>query len=302
MDTLRQNSLRNLVIENLLAIGGKQRGSAIWIPCPWHSETKPSLSVHIGHKIVPGSFNCFGCPAKGNWNTLAKALSLPFFDFKEANQEENIPINNIIKDLKAKIALDNSEYKILKGIEDLPDDFTWRGYNKKFYEKLGGEFYWDYKFCRSYLYFPLFMNKIYMGYTLCNLDGLDIKYQTFTDSRKVFFLYDYVPHGSSIVLVEGHFDALRLYAEGFFPLALFGLQNWSDIKKNYLITKAPPKIIIAFDGDKPGYESAVNIFKDLRISCNVDIFYLPLYEGKNKLDPGNMPKEFLDDLRRKIDE
>ena len=133
-------------------------------------------------------------------------------------------------------------------------------------------------------------------------DGLDIKYQTFTDSRKVFFLYDYVPHGSSIVLVEGHFDALRLYAEGFFPLALFGLQNWSDIKKNYLITKAPPKIIIAFDGDKPGYESAVNIFKDLRISCNVDIFYLPLYEGKNKLDPGNMPKEFLDDLRRKIDE
>ena len=298
MDLLQQNKLRVLVIENLLAIGGRQQGDSIWLPCPFHSETKPSLSVHIGHKVIPGSFNCFGCKAKGSYNTLAKALSLPFFDYKVSQTEENIPMDAIIKDLKTKIAQNNAGYKTLKGIEDLPLDFTWRGYGRTFYARLGAKFYWDCE--KSYLYFPLYMNHIYMGYTLCNLDGKDLKYQTITDSRKVFFLYDYVPHKSPIVLVEGHFDALRLYAEGFYPLALFGLQNWSEIKKNYLLTKAPPKIIIAFDGDKPGYESSINIFKDLRISCNVDIFYLPIYEGKNKLDPGNMPKEFLDALWSKL--
>ena len=305
MDILQQSKLRSLVIENLISIGGKQRGDQIWLNCPWHSETKPSLSVHVGHKIIPGSFRCFGCPARGGWNVLARMLSLPSFDFKKEDkvEDENMPLDSILKDLKEKIALNEAEYKILKGTEDLADDFTWRGYGKKFYEKLGGKFYWNRTFDRNYLHFPLYMNKIYMGYTLCNLDGKDIKYQTITDSSKVFFLYDYIPHGVPIVLVEGHFDALRLYAEGFFPLGLFGLQNWSEIKKNYLVTKAPPKIVIAFDGDKPGYESAINIFKDLRLSCNVDIFYLPIYDDKKyKIDPGNMPEEFLHALRRKIDE
>ena len=145
------------------------------------------------------------------------------------------------------------------------------------------------------------MNNLYMGYTICSLDGKDIKYQTFSDTHKVFFLYDYIPPNVPIILVEGHFDALRLYAEGFFPLGIFGCQNWSEIKRNYLIAKAPSKIIIAFDGDKAGYDSAVNVFKDLRICCDVDIFYLPIYENA-KVDPGNMGKEFIAALWDKINQ
>lgn len=313
MDILRQSNLRALVTENLLSIGGKKRGEHIAIPCPFHSETKPSLYVHIGHRIIPGSFHCFGCGEKGNWNKLAKVLDLPLFEFRQIQESQNLlltedehnpndyyPLDIVLKDLKAQIAANNVGYKTLKGTEELSDDFYWRGYGKKFYERLGGKFYWNYD--KSYLYFPLHMNKNYVGYTLCNLDGSDIKYQTMADTGKVFFLYDHIPYGETIILVEGHFDALRLYAEGFFPLALFGVQNWSDIKMNYLLAKAPPKIIIAMDGDKPGYDAAINIFKDLRIGCNVDIFYLPIYDREHKLDPGNMPDEFLFQLRGKVDE
>jgi len=318
MEPIRQIQLRELVISSLLPIGGKQRGDHIWLTCPWHSETKPSLSVHIGHEIIPGSFNCFGCKAKGNWNDLANALNLPTFDFRSKNYKNNItnnvttneiendkdyhlPVDAIIDDFKKKMESSQVGYKTLKGIEPLPDDFTWRGFGSKFYDRLGGKFYWNREFDQDYLYFPLTMNGIYMGYTLCSLDGKDIKYQTHSDTSKVFFLYDYIPYGMPIVLVEGHFDALRLYAEGFFPLGIFGVQNWSDIKMNYLIAKAPPKIIIAFDGDKAGYEAAIKVFLNLRIGCNVDIFYLPTHDGM-KLDPGNMPNEFLIKLREKINE
>jgi hypothetical protein len=71
---------------------------------------------------------------------------------------------------------------------------------------------------------------------------------------------------------------------------------------NYLTAKAPPKVVIAFDGDKPGYDAAVKIFKDLRIGFNVDIFYLPISaDTQNKIDPGNMSEEFLWELRKKIE-
>jgi len=310
MDILRQNRLRALVIENLAAIGGKQKGDHIWLNCPWHNESEPSLSVHIGHKIIPGSFNCFGCKAKGNWNTLAKRLNLPLFEFRSKspqtlnpeieNGDDFLPIDIILKDIRAKMANEQMGYKTLKGIEDLPDGFSWRGYGKKFYDKLGGMFYWDRNFDRSYLYFPLYMNGTYVGYTICNLDGTDKKYQTFADTSKVFFLYDTIPHGVPIILVEGHFDALRLFADGFFPLGIFGVQNWSEIKKNYLLAKAPPKIIIAMDGDQAGYDAAIHIFKDLRVGCDVDIFYLPIYDKEHKIDPGNMPIEFIHQLQEKL--
>jgi len=312
MDLLRQSNLRSLVTESLLAIGGKKRGASIVIPCPWHHETNPSLSVHVGHKIVPGSFHCFGCGEKGNWNKLARILNLPIFEFRQNNEHqllknengeiENLndyyPIENVMKEIKEQILANNIESKILKGNEDLPDDFCWRGYGKKFYENLGGKFYWNNG--KSYLYFPFYMNNIYMGYTLCNLDGTDTKYMNFTESSKVFFLYDYVPYDTTIVLVEGHFDALRLYAEGFFALALLGTQNWSELKMNYLLAKTPEKIIIAMDGDKAGYDAATKIFKDLRMGCDVDIFYLPIYPD-NKLDPGNMPEEFILQLRKQVE-
>jgi hypothetical protein len=304
MDILKQSQLRDLVVTSLTPIGGKRRGDSIVIYCPWHTEKKPSLNVHVGYNIIPGSFQCFGCKAKGHWNDLAKALKLPFFDFKTINQmpstdtEYSIMASQLLKELENKLT--EKEIRTLKGYEDLPDYFLWRGYMGKFYKHFGAKHYWNRKLESSYLYFPLYMNKEYRGYTLCNLDGKDEKYQIFAESYKVFFLYDYILTSDPIVLVEGHFDALRLWAEGISALAIFGIKNWSNVKKSYLLTKHPSKIIIAFDGDKPGYSAAIDIWKDIKISYhNVDIFYLP-YQPENKLDPGNMPEHYVNELRKML--
>ena len=304
MDIIKQAQLRELAINSLLPIGGRRRSDSILICCPWHSEKKPSLNVHVGHKIIPGSFQCFGCGAKGNWNDLAKALRLPMFDFRDAtpavdSEEFSLLVRQVIEDIKVKTAA--KEIRVLKGTEELPDYFMWRGYTGKFYKRFGAQYYWNRNTDRNYLYFPLYMNGEYLGYTLCNLDGKDSeKYQIFAESKKVFFLYDYVVGSEPIVIVEGHFDALRLWAEGISALAIFGIKNWSNVKKSYLLTKHPPKVVIAFDGDKAGYDAAVNIWKDIKLSYhNVDIYYLP-YQPSNKLDPGNMPDEHLMGLRRML--
>jgi hypothetical protein len=288
-------------------MGGRRRGESILIYCPWHKETNPSLHVHVGHTVIPGSFRCFGCPAHGNWNKLARALNLPLFDFKQDSTSitlDDNALSSIIRETidgfrKREIAANS--VRTLKGIEDLPDNFSWRGYSTNFYNRLGCKFYWDKQHDREYLYFPLNMNGTYCGYTLASLDGKDEKYQIFAEASKLLFLYDQIIVNEPIVIVEGHFDAIRLMAEGIPAVAIFGVQNWSDIKRNYIITKHPSKILIVFDGDKAGYDAAVRVWRDIRVEfCNVDIYYIPITQEGLKLDPGNAPKYILDDIRRRL--
>jgi hypothetical protein len=302
MDAIKQSQLRELVVSSLSSYG-LNKGESIVICCPWHSEKNPSLHVHVGHKIIPGSFRCFGCSKSGNWNEIADKLNLPKFAFRE---KTNLSDSHVL-DIAARDAI-NSYYssikkqtpRTLKGTEEIEDDFRWRGYNGKFYKRLGGKFYWDRSTEREYLYFPLHMCDNYQGYTLCNTDKKDPdKYKLYTEASKVCFLYDLLVFGDPIVLVEGHFDAIRLWAEGIPSTAIFGTQNWSDVKRSFILTKNPSKIIIAFDGDKPGYDASKKIWGEIRTTySNIDIFYLPCLP--DKLDPGNMPRQYINKLREML--
>ena len=299
MDAIRQSQLRELVTTSISSFG-QRKGESIVICCPWHSEKNPSLHIHIGHKIIPGSFRCFGCNKSGNWNDIAEKLRLPKFEFRNNNDQIvdlntlNIAIRDVVNSYHS--SLKKLTPRTLNGTEELEDSFQWRGFSGKFYKRLGGKFYWDRATEREYLYFPLYMCDTYQGYTLCNIDGKDEKYKLYTEAYKVCFLYDLLISKEPVVIVEGHFDAIRLWAEGIPSVAIFGTQNWSDIKRSYIITKHPKKIILAFDGDHAGYEAAKKIWKDIKVKFSeVDIFYLPCLP--NKLDPGNMPKEYVTQLR-----
>jgi len=121
---------------------------------------------------------------------------------------------------------------------------------------------------------------------------------TYADTSKTFFLYDTLPIDVPVVLVEGHFDALRLRACGIWSLAIFGVENWSPIKKAYLMGKMPRKVMIAYDGDEIGHKAAQALFLELHDAFDVDIYYLPI--TADKLDPGNMPEPYVEDLRRRL--
>jgi len=304
--------LREHVIQELTSVGGTVKGEEINILCPFHHDTKPSLNVHIGHKITPGSYNCFACRANGSWNDLARALKMKPMSLRiskkgegqtkkvVSNKDEIDPFKLMLQEIKQNVAYKKYKPTTLKGLEPLPDSFQWRGVPKKFYQRLDASYYWTEQ--NQSMHFPLTVNGKYRGYTLCTVASSlpkFKKYLIFAEASKNLFLYDHLGEQETIVLTEGHFDALRLMYEGFNATAIFGVQNWSTYKRDLIIAKNPPRVVIAFDGDKPGYEASVEIFNTFRDIIDVDIFYLPLKDPK--LDPGNMSEEYLTLLREKTD-
>jgi hypothetical protein len=310
LNLLEQQALRELVVTELTKIGGRQRGSEMKILCCFHDDHEPSLDVHIGHRITPGGFHCFSCGAHGGWNTLAEKLNLKRFQFSRSENTSYQYLNNTdpFKLMRSLLTnpevIENGTIPTLVGLENLPRNFEWRGLPRKFYESLGGRYFYDSKHDINYLYLPIVANQEQRGYTLCKLDNdrpEAVKYLTFADTKKNFLLYDQLETGSPIVLCEGHFDAMRLYAYGLPALAIFGVANFGPIKKAMLMAKSPRRIVIAFDGDKAGYDASQEIFRDLRDCFDVDIYYLPYHEEKEKrLDPGNMPEIMIDELAAKV--
>jgi DNA primase len=78
----------DFVRSNLLsyAKGSSTRSKSMLIPCPFHSESEPSLSIILNsdHRLPVGSWKCFGCNRSGHWNILAEALHLPLVDSEKS--------------------------------------------------------------------------------------------------------------------------------------------------------------------------------------------------------------------------
>lgn len=302
MDLLSEAKLREHVIQQLNDIGGRQRSDEILILCPFHDDSNPSLGVHIGHKLTPGVFHCWSCGASGGWNKLADALRLAPVEYQKIQKvtDKEDPFQVLNTALKRDPVLLSKEPKIQKGLEELTNDVKWRGLGARFLKSLGAQFYWHRKTDVDYLHFPIEMNGVYQGYTLIALSKhAKDKYLIFADTTKNFFLYDQLPENDYIILVEGHHDTLRLVAEGFPVAGIFGIESWSPTKRQYIVAKNPKKVLLLFDGDEGGRRATQEIFLDLRAGTNVDVFYLPIKEG-GKLDPGNMPDEFLPQIHEKL--
>jgi 5S rRNA maturation endonuclease (ribonuclease M5) len=270
--------------------------------------------VYIGYEKVPGIFHCWSCGAKGAWNKLARRLGLQTVDMQQAERIPNTqdPFALLSAELDHIMKQAKKTVPVLNGLEEIPDNFVWvrkiwqngalapwHGFDKSFLEKYGAKYFWDKKRYIDSLYFPLKINKEYQGYTLALMDPESkLRYLTFAETKKVLFLYDFLKPGKSIVITEGHGDALRLAHMNFNAVGIFGTENWSPYKRNLLLAKRPKKVVIAFDGDRAGYDASQKLFMDLRECVDVDIAYLPPCEPK--IDPGNMPNEYADWLRTKL--
>jgi 5S rRNA maturation endonuclease (ribonuclease M5) len=304
MDLATKNAydqvLREHVIEHLSGIGGRIRGPEMLIICPFHDDTNPSLRVHIGNKLTPGSYYCFSCKAHGGWNQLAEKLKMPPIGNQARTQAKQVmeqnPFGLLSDSIKQQPALTDVKIRTLIGTEALPTDFKWRGLGKAFLEKYGAKFYWEREIDMDYLYFPLTMHGMYVGYTIAALRPHKPKYETFADTHKTWFCYDQVRSDEAVVIVEGHHDTLRMQSEGINTLGLFGTTNWSPAKKASLLAKNPKRVIILMDGDEAGYKAAVEIYNDLIQGVEVQIVYLPHVPNKT-LDPGNMPTEWVEYIR-----
>lgn len=66
MDYIRKSenySLEKFIRENNLLQNAKYQGDNVWISCPYHSDSSPSMSINFGLNI----YRCFGCGVGGGY-------------------------------------------------------------------------------------------------------------------------------------------------------------------------------------------------------------------------------------------
>lgn len=242
-----------------------QKGA--WIFCPYHGggqEKTASLLANIyDNGFVAGSFYCFACSEKGNWNKLAEKLGLrPFSIDHKVTGVTGFSLSGI-GEQKRKLIPNLS--KMLKW----PSATYWRNISPATITRVQGRLSKSRnEFC---LYLPCIINEDHVGGIYASLDGVitknwKSKYLNTPGnwSHSSLFGYDIAAEKSSILwVVEGPRDCLSLLDKGCSAVALLGSAVTSE--KIKLITSLDPDIIlIATDSDEAGNKASESIKHNLK--------------------------------------
>lgn len=329
----------------------KVHDSYSFVRCPFHMERTPSLRVkHSTFSLKTGGFKCFGCAKYGGWNELADSLGLERFESKGEFPDGKIPEfksdrydQNLLSEFNGE---DNSKPKESLEFFSLSDadavarsgltNNEWRGFNLDFLRR---NIKAKLVFKNNYIWY------VYLPVRVFGEEVGHIKAQIHKPSKKSIpsyinasgpwsltsglFPLDYAVklmtenHKSTIVLVEGPRDALRLCSLGVPCVAILGTHSWSDRKTAVLSNSGVERVITCFDGDLAGKIATKLIVHGERTMADgtieskgvgfepissafdvkeVKLWNVPIPEDhpENKLDPGNLPTSLLDKIRKLI--
>lgn len=296
------------------------------ICCPFHSDRTPSCAVfYKSTDRDPGRYYCFSCGAKGDWNTLANALSLEEYNSKPKD-EYSTPIVFHEKLENNSFTPDNLI------IKDLPSNKFWRKISTNLLIDIGAKacnVVYENAISEKFVYLPVYVDKVLRGYTkgrLKKIEGITSYINAKGSWVKEWglFPFDYSIdlmrkiNSKTIVLVEGQRDALRLLKYGIPAMCIMGTHNWTDKKRWLLELHGVENIILMMDGDDAGILATNNIYPTLKDMFNTRVIKLwkikgsPYYkvcdsETPSKLakelnidlwDPGNCPKHILDKIKK----
>jgi len=294
-DALRLSTRSQFISSQLASYSGPKReqGDRLFISCPFHSERTPSGKVDRER----GTFYCFGCGAKCSWDELAAKIGLqPFIKGK--------PKDETSTDLfmqKALALLKNEQPFVQDRLRftAIPKNKVWRSISTNLLIDLGGRL--CIKYSKEYerwgstkfIHFPVIVNKEQCGYFLARLKKHPDYPSYMLASASVnqkwvlsrgLWPFDYSLElmknlgSTSMVLVEGQRDALRLILSGIPALCIFGTQSWSDKKAQLLEVAGVTKLIILMDGDDAGIKASEKI-KD-RASSLLNVAEIKLWNIK----------------------
>jgi len=297
---------RDFVIDQLERVCAKTKMTRndLVIVCPFHADSNPSCSVHIsGHKMPVGTYHCWSCGAKGPWARLAEQLGL---DAGEGYIPEN-PFRAKRRAIQERIKSD-TEFGRDQLHNHMPlgsqpwEHGPFRGISEEFLIRLNSERWYDDKNQCYRIVFPVTnSNGVIVGSVARRTDKE--KRMPWLNSpgswaRKVLFPLSIIPRPlTTVVLVEGPFDAIRLNYLGIPTLSILGTQNWSSQKISILEARKVKKVVICMDGDKAGRIAEYKIFKSLEdTKIKRKRFRLPI-DMHSPIDPGNMDEEKIEALR-----
>lgn len=268
----------------------------IGVACPFCGDD----SNHLGINLDGKSISCFKC---GTTGTILKYLAEELGSFSKA-------INLLGDSVPREMKIFNAVEKERAVTVSLPEEAS----------KKIGKYHAQYLNSRGYSYIELtkkynlhfcssnsrdWNNRIIVPITrrgklitftsVSILDEIKLRYKHLKDEESVISIKHYLygleeaQGNSACALVEGLFDKYRI---GDGCLCSFGT-NLTPEQKRLLINFN--KVVIAFDGDKAGKESADKIANDISAFTDVEILDLP--EGS---DPDSLDKDDIRYVRNKI--
>jgi len=293
-----------------------------WIRCCFHGrgqEQVPSLRINLDRSTQYrlGSFICFGCSERGEYNDLAKPLKIKRYKASAADNFTFEVPEHLRENLLGETPPRGELKAEVKYSPPWPCDLVWRTIPGWLLNKLDSRMIAA-KFGER-LYLPVAINKEIVGGITCALhDKASIKYlyDPGTWIRTALFPFDYTKrllrryqkrdaqYRSAIFLVEGPRDALRLLSFGLPALAILGGKTvWRQAKADLLLSLEPQTVILAFDPDEIG-QAVTQLARDaLAGYCQLQKlnFTVSRRNGeKIKHDPGNLPEWRAIRLRRQL--
>lgn len=335
-DYITKSQKLNHVQEQLRQYSGKKKeqGTYTFILCPYHAENTPSARVFHGPATYsPGSMKCMGCGAKASWNELAPKIGLkPFVALPPQDEFTGNKILPSVEELTSNGDLFVNEKKRTKA---LPPDKSWRGIPTNLLIALGAKrakFYnkeYD-SWSGERLFLPVLINGELAGYIKSRIEKPEdgpahINATGPWSKTHGLFPYDFAIDmmvrikSTTIVLVEGPRDALRLLNLGIPALCILGTQSYTDNKSKLMELAGVQRVVLMMDGDCAGIAATEFIKPMLHRMFDVEVVRLWNYKrspyqqfvdqeepskaakaaGVSLWDPGNMPEGLLLKLRAK---
>lgn len=300
-------------------VSNAQRSGANYLMavCPWHPDNNPSLSIYVGPpgKHGWGNSRCLGCGKRADLKELAQKLKIDgafgSFNLKHIVQETIPEISVEVSTSLLGSETRSSLRDVLKQSRIInstawPARRPWRGVPGKLVKELGGllairETTNKYRY--EVLFLPVELDGELYGGISAKMKRGKPSYLFSPGSwtkRYGLFPYEYTKRllktTSTVVIVEGVRDAIRLIASSIPALAVLGTGNISS-KKAAIVAAMDnvENVILLGDGDTAGRKMNAEFYRLLANQINVREMKLPINE--DKLDPGNMPGSYLKVLK-----
>jgi hypothetical protein len=325
--TFIQDQLKNLP-------GTKKPGpNSTFILCPFHVEKTPSARVFHSN----GFLKCYGCGAAKSYNDWAPDAGLEKSGKQGLPKSGEAPLVSESRFLDALFSEKKSSRDRNLELIDLDDELAkrigvsrrWRGFKTTFLSSIGAKIAFDVDSRRHYIWLPVFIRGKLKGNILAQIKKPTSKeIPSYLNSPGTWSLkYGLFPfdsaiacmksHGlSSLVVVEGPRDALRLLSLGYPAVSMLGTHSWTDTKSRMIEMSGVDRVIVMLDGDKAGRQ-ATRFLRTGKRTPTAEPTIRPLPEffetkivrlwnldvdpdhSEDKYDPGNLPEDVLLSILRK---
>lgn len=277
-------------------------GKNIKLNCPFPHESGSDSGFHMEILKDGRKCHCWVCNWKGSWNKLARETGMaPFSDIGQANTYTDKVANT---NMFAKLSADFNDVFSTEDTEELPYGIVpwstpvWRGLSLKFLSKIPA-FSWKQSFIHKdgrteitkRILWPYYQCDRLVGYVGRRLDKNDFqKYYraSWCKAKNVLFPYDYVkssfPKTDFVVLVEGEVDALNLLQGKIPTLSILGSNNWSEHKRDLLLSLGVKRVYLLMDPDPAGRSAAKFIKSELSEYFEVQIITIEAPDDPGSLD------------------